>query len=249
MAEIKFYGLDKIRNIVQHEFRAYYNFTIANIDDENQETKDELSACQETAVEIFKALFANREEFRNEDTIEDFFGTAESAKDRDMLNTLIKWVERIMVEYGANDGLLCLNAYSVEELAGKVAPFTKTCTHVANDEVRPYPSLWPLVEIVRIGLQSRLLNHGLVIADLPGKCHYFVRLSSMLTVILLGHSDVNKTRIKTTTEYIRHCDAALLVAPIARVETDSQVHKRLGEVHRMFGNKKALVVTKIDVKL
>lgn len=71
----------------------------------------------------------------------------------------------------------------------------------------------------------------------------------MLTAKLLGHSDVNKTRMKTTTEYIRLCDAALLVAPIARVETDSQVHKRLGEVHRMFGNKKALVVTKIDVTL
>lgn len=249
MAEIKFYGFDKIRNIVQHESRAYYNFTIANIDDEDQETKVELSACQETAVETFKALFANRKEFRDEDTIENFFSTAESVEDRNILNTLIKWVERIMVEYGANDGLLCLNAYSVEELAGKVAPFANTSTHVANDEGRLNPSLWPLVEIVRVGLQSRLLNQGLVIADLPGKCHCFARLSSMLTTTLLGHSDMNKTRMKTTTEYIRHCDAALLVAPIARVETDSQVHKRLGEVHRMFRNKKALVVTKIDVTL
>lgn len=171
MAEIKFYGLDKIRNIVQHEFRAYYNFTIADIDDENEETQDELSACQETAVEIFKALFANREEFHDEDTIEDFFSTATSADDRKILNTLIKWVQRIMVEHGANDGSLCLNADSVEELADKVAPFTKTCTYVANDEGRLNPSLWPLVEIVRVGLQSRLLNHGLVIADLPGKCH------------------------------------------------------------------------------
>lgn len=58
---------------------------------------------------------------------------------------------------------------------------------------------------------------------------------------------MNKTRKKTTTEYIRNCEAALLVAPIARVETDNQVHKRLGETHRMFGSKKALVVTKIDV--
>ena len=60
---------------------------------------------------------------------------------------------------------------------------------------------------------------------------------------------MNKTRTKTTTEYTRHCEGALLVAPIARVETDDQVHKRLGQLHRMFGNKKALVVTKIDVIL
>lgn len=64
---------------------------------------------------------------------------------------------------------------------------------------------------------------------------------------LSGLSDVNKTRKKTTTEYIRNCEAALIVAPIARVETDSQVHKRLGQYHRMFGNKKAMVVTKSDV--
>lgn len=62
----------------------------------------------------------------------------------------------------------------------------------------------------------------------------------------LGLSDVNQTRKKTTNDYIRACEAALLVAPIARVETDSRVHKRLGTAHRMFGNKKALVVTKID---
>ena len=60
---------------------------------------------------------------------------------------------------------------------------------------------------------------------------------------------MNKTRMQTTTEYIRKCEAALVVAPIARVETDSQVHKQLGRSHRMFGNKKALVVTKIDVNL
>lgn len=53
--------------------------------------------------------------------------------------------------------------------------------------------------------------------------------------------------MKTTTEYVRNCEAALLVAPITRVETDVRVHKRLGQYHRMFGNKKAMVVTKIDV--
>lgn len=169
MAEIKFYGLDKIRIIIQHEFRAYYNYSIADIDNEDQETQDELCVCHETAVETFKALFANRDEFRNEDAIEGFFSTATSAEDKDILHTLHNWVEGIMTEYGADDGLICLNAHTVEELARKVEPFAKTCTNFANDQGRLTPSLWPLVEIVRVGLQSRLLKHGLVIADLPGK--------------------------------------------------------------------------------
>lgn len=167
MAEIKFYGLDKIRTIIQHEFQAYYNFSIANIDDEDQEIRDELSACQETALEIFKALFANTEEFSNEDTIEDFFSNAKSAGDKDILRILQKRIETTMIECGVEDGLLCLNAHTEDELGGKIEPFANTCTDV-DDKGRRTPSLWPLVEIVRVGLQSRLLKQGLVIADLPG---------------------------------------------------------------------------------
>lgn len=169
MAEIRFYGLDKIRTIIQHEFRAYYDYTIAKIGNQNQETQEELSECQETAVETFKALFANRYEFRNDEAIEDFFSCATSAEDKNILHILHKWVEGTMIEYGADEGLLCLNAHTAEELAGKVEPFANTCTDVKNDEGRQTPSLWPLVEIVRVGLQSRLLKHGVVIADLPGK--------------------------------------------------------------------------------
>ena len=171
MAEIKFYGLDKIRTIIQQNFQAYYNYSIADIDNVDKETHDELSAYQETALETFKALFANKDEFGSEDGIEDFFSTAKSAGDKDILHILQTWVEMIMIECGANDGLLWLNAYSVEELAGKVEPFANTCPYV-DDDGRPTPSLWPLVEIVRVGLQSRLLKHGLIIADLPGRWHF-----------------------------------------------------------------------------
>lgn len=171
MAEIKFYGLDKIRTIIQHEFRAYYNYKFADTDVEDQELQEELCASHEIAVETFKALFANKNEFRDEDAMEEFLRTARSAEDKNMLRILHSEVEKILIEYGADNGLLCLHAKSVEELAGKVAPFAKTCTNIfmANDEGCLTPSLWPLVEIIRVGLQSRLLKHGLIIADLPGK--------------------------------------------------------------------------------
>ena len=65
----------------------------------------------------------------------------------------------------------------------------------------------------------------------------------------IGLSDVNQIRVKTTTSYIRECEAALLIAPISRVETDNTVQKRLGETFRIFGPRKALVLTKIDVSL
>lgn len=169
MAEIKFYGLDKIRTIIQNEFRAYYNYSIADIHSADQETQGELSEGRETAVETFKALFANRDEFCTEEAIEGFFETATSAKDQYILHTLHKWVEGLMREYGADEGVLCLNAHAVEELVNKIEPFSKTPTSMADDEGRRNPSLWPLVEIIRIGLQSKILKHGLVVADLPGE--------------------------------------------------------------------------------
>ena len=73
-----------------------------------------------------------------------------------------------MIECGDEDGLLCLNGHTGEELGGKIEPFANTCTDV-DDKGRRTPSLWPLVEIVRVGLQSRLLKQGLVIADLSGR--------------------------------------------------------------------------------
>lgn len=46
---------------------------------------------------------------------------------------------------------------------------------------------------------------------------------------------------------MKRCKFGLLVAPIARVQTDNLVNKRLGEMFRTFGPNKALLVTKIDV--
>ena len=65
----------------------------------------------------------------------------------------------------------------------------------------------------------------------------------------IGLSDVNQIRVKTTTLYIRECEVGLLIAPISRVETDNAVQKRLGEIFRIFGPRKALVLTKTDVSL
>ena len=47
--------------------------------------------------------------------------------------------------------------------------------------------------------------------------------------------------------YIRECEYYVLVAPIARVQTDDAVHRRLKQAHKLFNSKRSLVITKIDV--
>lgn len=88
--------------------------------------------------------------------------------------------------------------------------------------------MWPIVQLVRVGLHSPLLKRGIIVADLPGR------------------SDVNRLRVRTTTRYIRSCYYYLLVADIARVQTDNNVHRNLHRESRAFSGRKALVCTKID---
>ncbi len=49
--------------------------------------------------------------------------------------------------------------------------------------------------------------------------------------------------------YIRECDYYFLVAPIARVQTDDAVHRRLKQAHKLLNSKRALITTKIDVSI
>lgn len=60
---------------------------------------------------------------------------------------------------------------------------------------------------------------------------------------------MNRTRTRVTNEYIHSCDYIFLVAPIARVQTDNLVDRRLNEYRQKFGTRVALVCTKTDVSI
>lgn len=168
MAEIVFYRKDKIMSIVQNEFRAYYEYSFGDLDKVDDATQELMHAHYVTAIETFKAVLADRDEFRDDEAIESFFAVASSADDRIILQTLNKWIEATVIQYGAEEESLYLTAHTVEELSRKTEPFVRTCTHKSGYNGGPCPSLWPLVEIVRIGLQRPLLQRSIVLADLPG---------------------------------------------------------------------------------
>ena len=172
-AEVTFLGREEVRKMIRDQFKAYYDYQFGDQAAMEPDALDELGAAHETAIETFKALFSNKDDFSDDDTIEDFFSTATSAEDRHILQTLNAWLDATMAEYGADDGLIYFDANTSEELASRVQHFVKTCTDREDFQHRPAPSLWPVVEIIRVGLYSRLLARGLVIADVPGKFKSF----------------------------------------------------------------------------
>lgn len=64
-----------------------------------------------------------------------------------------------------------------------------------------------------------------------------------------GLSDVDQSRTKMTSRYIRECLFYVIVAPIDRILTNRNVHFRLMQVFRRPGIQKMLIATKIDVGL
>ncbi|KAM0805279.1 hypothetical protein BDR22DRAFT_969026 [Usnea florida] len=228
MSEITLERPITVRRILQSHLDRYHSSLCLSNETMDQEAIDELNAHVSTAIEIFQELFADREEFSNEERTREYLERAQSASDTKMLDQLCEWIQESISNYGAEGGILRRSAYAPEELANEIERFVKSCKHVLDEDDCHVPSLWPLVRTVRVFLDSALLKRGLIIADLPGL------------------SDSNKTRTIATTRYMRRCHFGLLVAPIARIQTDNLVQRRLGEIHRLFGHRKGLLCSKID---
>ena len=169
MAEVVLFGQEKIKVILSQHFKAYYNYNINSLDDEDEDNIDELRAESATAIDAFQALFADRNEFSDTNAIQKFFSGAFSANEEAVLQKLYLWIGQSISRHGVEDGKIYRSAEMPDELASSIECFVKTCKALRDDEDYLRPSLWPVVEIVKIGLQqSPLLNRGIVLADLPG---------------------------------------------------------------------------------
>lgn len=158
-----------IRVILQVHLEKYYKYNFESRDDLDQEALDELNAESTTALETFQALFLNRDQFKNENSANRYIQKASSACDKDILEQLYQWVHESISKSGAQNGIILRSADAPDELANNIARFVKTCPDSVDDEGYSLPSLWPIVEVVRVGLRSPLLERGLIVADLPGK--------------------------------------------------------------------------------
>ncbi|CAK7229083.1 hypothetical protein SCUCBS95973_007099 [Sporothrix curviconia] len=68
---------------------------------------------------------------------------------------------------------------------------------------------WPFTKIIRVFLDAKILEAGVVLTDLPGL------------------HDTNLARVHVTQDYLLRCDHVLLVAKIARVCTDQSLRSSL----------------------
>jgi len=237
-AEVHFFDQTACKENLKDYFRSYFRMAEHDVgqaeDDPTAETMEDLdegaetvaqsqepvedSGITETALEIFTALFANKEEFADEDAAKTFLATAKSDDDPEVVEQFELWVDELMDQLQLQDSRKFIEGADVEELTENIAPYTKTIADDGPVESRS-PSLWPLVRLIKIGLHSKLLASGIVLVDLP------------------GISDINQLRAKATELYLRKCDYTVVVGEIKRILTDPSVHKNLTDAARRRRNK------------
>ena len=245
--------MEEIRKMMRDHLEAYYEYHFNRQDELSEDELETAELDAGTALKVFQALFADREEFQGEDRAQNFLRTAKSSSESGILNDFVVWIEDLISLIGGEGGVLHRSGDTTEDLAFELETFVginPTLENENGETLEASPSLWPIVKIVRVGLQSHFLSQGLVIADLPGMLHRVGFCDgSNWSILVLGLSDTNMARVKTTKQYIKECAYCVLVAPIGRVTTDDIVHQRLMDAFRRPGVRKMLVTTKIDVSL
>lgn len=116
-------------------------------DDLDDEAAEELESRCNTALEVFQALFGDRDEFADNLSISTFLNVAKDKGNQYLLDRLITWTDALVSKYTTKDDTVHRQAYTVAELANLVEPFTKTANTLEGET--PTPSPWPLVGIVR----------------------------------------------------------------------------------------------------
>lgn len=174
-AEVELFNMVEIRNMIREHVQAYHEY---HFNRQLELSEDELEAAEldaETALKVFQALFADQEGFRGQDGAQDFFRTAKQSSISAIVSKFVAWIENLISRVGGEGGIVHRSSDTTENLAFELETFVGTSPISKDDHgevIEASPSLWPIVKIVRVSLQSRFLSQGLVLADLPGMLHH-----------------------------------------------------------------------------
>ena len=177
-AEIELFSMEEIRKMLRGHLEAYYEYHFNRQDELSEDELEVAELDAGTALKVFQALFADREEFRGQYGAQDFLRTARNSLDMLVLDKFVVWIENLISLIGGGGGTVHRSSDTTEDLVFKLESFVGINPILENEDgesLEALPSLWPIVKIVKVGLQSHFLNQGLIIADLPGML-YLVRL-------------------------------------------------------------------------
>ncbi|KAK4990754.1 hypothetical protein LTR50_002290 [Elasticomyces elasticus] len=222
-AEVYYFVPRKIEGRVKKYFRDFYLARKELAKDPNDiELRQDMEEKESTAFHFFMSLFCDRPQFQDEDTATRFLRSAANEKDPAMIRNLLQWIEELKSTLDFTAGQTTIVASTPEELNSKLARYRAPDASIGGES--PLPSPWPVVRNIRIYLRSRILRHGMIIADTP------------------GITDTNQIKRDATLEYVDGCDISVIVNRINRALCDPVSHKMMIDCFRRSRNGKNKVM-------
>ena len=174
-AEIEFFNMEEIGNIIREHVEACREYHLNRQPELSEDELETASNDAETALKIFQALFADQEGFEGPERAQNFVRMAVQSSISEIVSKFVAWVKDLISRVGGEGGSIHRSSDTTENLAFELDNFLGTSPIFKDDHgeiVKASPSLWPVVKIVRISLDSRFLSQGLILADLPGMLHH-----------------------------------------------------------------------------
>jgi hypothetical protein len=179
---------------------------------------DNRSVSGLTAVKTIQTLFCDRPECASEEAITALLQEATSETDKNVIQKMIIWSKELIRKYAKqDDGLVSVIEHTTTQgLLQKLREYT--FNGADEDEfAEPTVSPWPLIKKITFGLDSPMLNDGVILVDLPGV------------------HDSNSTRRRTVGKALAECTHYLVVAQISRAQDDDTVTRYFIEGHNKKG--------------
>ncbi|KAK6004058.1 hypothetical protein QM012_008908 [Aureobasidium pullulans] len=196
-AEIEYYSEAELEAVITFLFKeAYASLPSSETGSEALDDEfDNRSVSGLTAIKTIQALFCDRPECASEEAITGLLNEASSENDKDVIQKMIIWSRELVRRYAKQDD-------------GLVSVVEHTTTQGLLQKLL---SPWPLIKKITFGLDSPMLNDGVILMDLPGV------------------HDSNSTRRRTVGKALAECTHYLVVAQIGRAQDDDTVTRFLGE--------------------
>ncbi|CAG9951905.1 unnamed protein product [Clonostachys rosea f. rosea IK726] len=194
--EVEYMSKYEMEEVLSELLWSYRQLYLPNVQSNKTSNKDYERYTRESAQawSALEAAFKHKSEF-NETFLRDM---SDGAIDRIELQ-LITWSREIDWPAGGANGIWRSTAVTPRECCEKTAIF------MGN-------RYWPFTKVIRVYLESRVLETGLVIADLPGL------------------QDTNLARVRATQDYLMKCSNIFVVAKISRAITDQSLKSSLYSV-------------------
>ncbi|CAO2655790.1 Nn.00g045930.m01.CDS01 [Neocucurbitaria sp. VM-36] len=229
-AHIELFPIDDCIQMVRWAVKDYFNHFLGRSDELVKDAEE--MDLGTPAIKTLLALFADRSEFQDSDTAEEFLKELESPQDPHVLGVMLGWTHELHRKLSAFVNKGPIFAHTAQDLMEQVESFVQTVDGPMVElepDVYLESCVWPFVKLARITMSHPLLAKDIIVTDLPGT------------------SDTNIYRVRATKRYLRKCDIILVAHVSTRAGDDPVFKKNIMDSYRRKKNGGvAVVVTQTD---